>query len=82
MKKAGSLLGTILDLGEQLLISGAEVWRVDEVLASPVGVDPVLFKAQGSRMLLIAAGIALGYIAADVLERLAIAVYTKYTARI
>ncbi len=32
MKKAGSLLGTILDLGEQLLISGAEVWRVEEIL--------------------------------------------------
>lgn len=32
MKKAGSLLGTILDLGEQLLVSGAEVWRVEEIL--------------------------------------------------
>lgn len=32
MKRAGNLLGTILDLGEQLLASGAEVWRVEEIL--------------------------------------------------
>jgi len=32
MKKAGNLLGTILDLGEELLKAGAEVWRVEEIL--------------------------------------------------
>ena len=32
MKAAGSLLGTILDLGKEMLIAGAEVWRVEEVL--------------------------------------------------
>ena len=32
MKAASSLLGTIMDLGKEMLIAGAEVWRVEEVL--------------------------------------------------
>ena len=32
MKKAGNLLETILDLGEELLKAGAEVWRTEELL--------------------------------------------------
>lgn len=32
MKKAGSLLGTILDLGREMLVAGAEVWRVEDML--------------------------------------------------
>ena len=32
MKTASSLLGMILDLGKEMLVSGAEVWRVEEIL--------------------------------------------------
>ena len=32
MKAAGSLLGTILDLGKEMLVAGAEVWHVEEIL--------------------------------------------------
>lgn len=32
MKAASSLLGTIMDLGKEMLIAGAEVWRVEEIL--------------------------------------------------
>lgn len=32
MKRAGNLLGTILDLGREMLVAGAEVWRVEDML--------------------------------------------------
>ena len=32
MKTASSLLGTILDLGKEMLLAGAEVWRVEDIL--------------------------------------------------
>ena len=32
MKTASSLLGMILDLGKEMLIAGAEVWRVEDIL--------------------------------------------------
>jgi uncharacterized membrane protein YjjP (DUF1212 family) len=32
MKATGNLLGTILDLGKEMLIRGGEIWRVQEIL--------------------------------------------------
>lgn len=32
MKATGNLLGTILDLGKEMLVRGGEVWRVQEIL--------------------------------------------------
>lgn len=32
MKATGNLLGTILDLGWEMMVTGAEVWRVEDML--------------------------------------------------
>ena len=32
MKATGNLLGTILDLGREMMVTGAEVWRVEDML--------------------------------------------------